>query len=71
MNGFTEKGLDEAAFGEKASFAQGLRTFDAFRELDACPLHSTVQDISREAIPATDRLQCSPPGDVARVEPQR
>lgn len=30
MNGFADHGLDEAAFGEKASFTNNLRTFDAF-----------------------------------------
>lgn len=32
MNGFADHGLDESAFGEKASLGSGLRTFDAFRE---------------------------------------
>lgn len=31
MNGFADHGLDEAAFGEKKGFSEGLRTFDAFR----------------------------------------
>lgn len=31
MNGFADHGLDEAAFGEKKGFTDGLRTFDAFR----------------------------------------
>ena len=35
MNGFPDHGLDQAAFGEKGGFTQGLRTFDAFREFDA------------------------------------
>ncbi|MCJ1243241.1 hypothetical protein MMC30_000438 [Trapelia coarctata] len=30
MNGFANHGLDEAAFGEKSGFTEGLRTFDAF-----------------------------------------
>lgn len=30
MNGFADHGLDEAAFGEKKGFTEGLRTFDAF-----------------------------------------
>lgn len=33
MNGFADHGLDEAAFGEKSGFTEGLRTFDAFRKL--------------------------------------
>lgn len=34
MNGFADQGLDEGAFGEKKGISEGLRTFDAFRELD-------------------------------------
>ncbi|MCJ1254942.1 hypothetical protein MMC24_002758 [Lignoscripta atroalba] len=30
MNGFADHGLDEATFGEKGGFTEGLRTFDAF-----------------------------------------
>ncbi|MCJ1450552.1 hypothetical protein MMC28_000885 [Mycoblastus sanguinarius] len=30
MNGFADHGLDEASFGEKKGFTEGLRTFDAF-----------------------------------------
>ncbi|KAI9880512.1 MAG: hypothetical protein M1830_002552 [Pleopsidium flavum] len=30
MNGFADHGLDESSFGEKTSFTDGLRTFDAF-----------------------------------------
>jgi hypothetical protein len=33
MNGFADHGLDEAAFGDKSGFTEGLRTFDAFRKL--------------------------------------
>lgn len=33
MNGFSTHGLDEDAFGEKATEGAGLRTFDAFRKL--------------------------------------
>lgn len=33
MNGFADQGLDEGAFGEKKGLSEGLRTFDAFREL--------------------------------------
>lgn len=33
MNGFADQGLDEGAFGEKKGISEGLRTFDAFREL--------------------------------------
>lgn len=32
MNGFADRGLDEAAFGEKGGFTKNLRTFDAFRK---------------------------------------
>lgn len=32
MNGFAERGLDEAAFGEKKGIGGGIRSFDAFRE---------------------------------------
>lgn len=39
MNGFADHGLDEAAFGEKKGFTEGLRTFDAFRKLYTSPLH--------------------------------
>lgn len=33
MNGFADQGMDEGAFGEKKGLSEGLRTFDAFREL--------------------------------------
>lgn len=39
MNGFADHGLDEAAFGEKKGFTEGLRTFDAFRKLYTNPSH--------------------------------
>jgi hypothetical protein len=32
MNGFTDHGLDESAFGEKKGFSEGIRSFDAFRK---------------------------------------
>ena len=32
MNGFADRGLDEAAFGEKGGLTKNLRTFDAFRK---------------------------------------
>ena len=32
MNGFADHQLDESAFGEKKTFTDGLRTFDAFRK---------------------------------------
>jgi len=32
MNGFANHRLDESAFGEKKTFTDGLRTFDAFRK---------------------------------------
>ena len=32
MNGFADRQLDESAFGEKKTFTEGLRTFDAFRK---------------------------------------
>lgn len=41
MNGFADHGLDEAAFGEKKGFSEGLRTFDAFRKLDTSPSRSS------------------------------
>ena len=37
MNGFADQGLDEGAFGEKKGISEGLRTFDAFRELHIVP----------------------------------
>ncbi len=32
MNGFADRGLDEASFGDKKGISEGLRTFDAFRK---------------------------------------
>lgn len=33
MNGFTDHGLDESAFGEKKGLSEGIRSFDAFRTI--------------------------------------
>lgn len=46
MNGFADHGLDEAAFGEKKGFTEGLRTFDAFRKLHTNLLHGVFPMIN-------------------------
>lgn len=50
MNGFADRGLDEAAFGEKKGFTEGLRTFDAFRKLYTSPLHGVFPTINSRPI---------------------
>lgn len=50
MNGFADQGMDEGAFGEKKGLSEGLRTFDAFRELLSSSFNSHPR-YSRSAFP--------------------
>lgn len=56
MNGFADHGLDEAAFGEKKGFTEGLRTFDAFRKLCASPLRGFFSTINSLSMPISSDI---------------
>lgn len=51
MDGFADQGLDEGAFGEKKGLSEGLRTFDAFRELLSSSFNSILATLDLPALP--------------------
>lgn len=50
MNGFADQGLDEGAFGEKKGLSEGLRTFDAFRELLSSSFNSILATLDLHSL---------------------